>query len=324
MARRVLLWLLLCVALGGAPTGATAQHAAIPEIGFLAPGTRATMARFAAAFRRGLAGQGYIDGKSIRVDWRWMDEPGGESWDERVAALARPPVRLVVAPGLRAVQAVHRADPAMPIVMVAVGDPVASKLVPSLSHPGGVITGLTDYRADFPAQRLALLSQLSPPITRIAFLRNPAVASSQQTEAAAPALGLALLPLDLREPADLEPALARLADERVEALLVAPNPLSYANRARISAAAGERHLPVMFGYADFMDVDGLMSFGSDLEQLYVDAARYVRDILHGAKPGDLPILGPSRVELVVNLRNARALGIELPPALLAKADRLIR
>ncbi|MEJ0071524.1 MAG: ABC transporter substrate-binding protein [Pseudomonadota bacterium] len=194
----------------------------------------------------------------------------------------------------------QRANPQMPIVMVAVGDPVGLKLVPSLGHPGGVITGLTDYRADFARRRLSLLKDALPLLKRVAFLRNPTAPTVQQTEAAATPLNITLIPLDLTGTADLEPALSRLASDRVEALLVAPNPLSFAHRARIAAAAAAQHLPVMFGYADFMDVDGLMSFGADLEQLYVQAARYVHDILNGAKPGDLPILGPSRVELIVN------------------------
>src|SRR5580658_2393550 len=163
MTRHALHRWLLGAALASTPwSGALAQGADLPEIGFLAPGTRATMAPFAAAFRRGLAGQGYIDGETIRVDWRWMDEPDGD----QAAALARPQLRLVVAPGLRAVEAMQHADPAMKIVMVAVGDPVGSKLVPNLTHPGGMITGLTDFRADFPARRLALLKQALPSITQ--------------------------------------------------------------------------------------------------------------------------------------------------------------
>jgi putative ABC transport system substrate-binding protein len=305
------------------PRDAAAQSGSLPRIGFLAPGPSAAMQDFAAAFRRGLAGQGYIDGETIAVEWRWMDEPGNTDAEADAAALARLPLRLVVAPTLREVQAVQRANPQMPIVTVAVGDPVALKLVPKLGHPGGMITGLTDYRADFARRRLSLLKDALPLLNRVAFLRDPAASSVAQTEAAATALHITLVPIDLTKTADLEPALSRLGADRVEALIVAPDPLSFAHRGRIAAAATALHLPIMFGYSDFMDVDGLMSFGADLEQLYVQAARYVHDILNGAKPGDLPILGPSRVELIVNLRNAHDLGLELPPALLAKADRLI-
>ena len=303
----------------GRATAPRAELTGVPEIGFLAPGSRAAMARFVAAFGRGLGELGYVDGDSIRIAWRFTDEPDGDL----AAELARPPRRLVVAPTLSNVLAVQRANPLMPIVTVAVGDAVAAKLVSSMARPGGMITGMTDYRSDFPNRRLQLLRRVLPALTQIAFLANPEVASSRQTAVAATAQGIRMIDLPVRQPADLEPALARLGALRAQALLVAPNPLTYTGRARISAAAQAHRIPVMFGYGDFMDVDALMSFGADLGELYHEAARYVRDILQGTKASDLPMREPTRVELVINQANARALGLDLPPSLLTEADRLI-
>lgn len=293
----------------------------MPRIGFLGPGNQASLEPFMAAFRRGLGGHGYLEGVNIQIERRWAEDDAATA--EAAAELAREPLRLIVAPTLAEVQAVHQANPTMPIVMVAVGDPVGLKLVSSLSHPGGVITGLTDYRSDFAPRRLSVLKQALPLLSKVGFLRDPRVSTAKQTEAAAAPLHLTLLPIDLTSAAELEPALAKLGGSGAEAVLVAPNPLTFTHRGQIAAFAAQHRLPTMFGYGDFMDVDGLMSYGADLEQLYVQAARYVRDILRGAKPGDLPILPPSKYEFIINLRNARDLGVTIPPALLAQADRLI-
>ena len=319
ITRRVVTRALLGAALAGGRGSARAAATEVPEIGFLAPGSRVSMTPFVAAFERGLAEHGYTDGKTIRIAWHFADGARGDA----AAELARPPRRLVVAPILPNVLTVQRANPAMPIVTVAVGDAVAAKLVASLARPGGMITGTTDYRADFPTRRLRLLRRVLPGLAQVAFLANPDVASSHETAAAAAAEGVQLVDLPVRQPADLEPVLARLGARDAQALLVAPNPLTYAGRARIAAAASRRRLPTMFGYSDFMDVAALLSFGADLAALYREAARYVHDILHGAKPGDLPMFPPRRVELVINRANARALGLDLPAALLAEADRVI-
>jgi putative ABC transport system substrate-binding protein len=233
-----------------------------------------------------------------------------------------------VASATPAASAAKQATSTIPIVMVAVGDPVATGLVASLSRPGGNITGLATLIPELSAKRLELLKETFPHISRVGVLFNPANPAKEvdwrETETAARALGVQLHPVEVQSSGQFETAFEEISKEGVDALITLVDPLMIAQRKRIVDFAVDRRLPAMYGLQEFAEVGGLMAYGISFPDLYRRAAVFVDKILRGAKPADLPVEQPMRFELVINLKTAKALDLNIPHAVLFRADRVIQ
>jgi len=248
--------------------------------------------------------------------------------EQAAAELANDGAAVLVGASAREVRALTQAAPDRPVVMVAVGDPVGAGLVASLERPGGNVTGLSDFRPDFADRRLRLLQEFPPGLRAVGFLHNPDAPTARLTFDAADRLQIRIVAMRARTPSEIAVALSADASASMDALSAAPYPGSYAARREIGRWAAARGLPVLFGYADFMDlpadVAGLASFGANLAELYRRAADYVAQILRGTRPGDLPVGRPREGQLIVNLAAARRLRIEVPDDVLRRADAIIR
>jgi ABC-type uncharacterized transport system substrate-binding protein len=278
------------------------------------------------AFRAGLRERGWIEGQNLTVEYRWA---GGR--DQRAAELAAELVRLnvatIVSTGTPATQAARAATSTIPVVMIAVGDPVGSGIVASLARPGGNVTGMSLLDAELDGKRIDLLKEAVPGLSRIAMLWSPddpgmALAYSR-VETASHALRLALQSLTLHDPGDFPGALRAAGAGRAEALMVTAQPFTIRHQAQILELVAKMRLPAMYTDRRFVDAGGLMSYGPSLAGVYHRAATHVDRILKGAKPADLPVEQPTTFELVINLKAARALGLTIPPALLARAEQVI-
>jgi ABC-type uncharacterized transport system substrate-binding protein len=312
--------------LGGAaaawPLAASAQQSAL--IGFLNAGAATTLKREIDAFRDGLRNLGHIEGHNVRFEYRFAD-----GYLDRLPTLAAELVRLnpnvIVSSPVPANLAIAKATSTIPIVMASGADPVGFGLVKSLSHPGGNVTGLTNFAEELASKQIDLMRELLPGLARLAALVNVVnplhVPQWRETQAAAAQAAIALVPFELRSPDQLEEAFARFARERADALLVPPDVTFTTHRRRIINLALDARLPTIFflRHAE----DGLMSYGTNQVENYRRAATYVDKILKGAKPLDLPIERPTKIELIINLTTAKALGLEVPPTLLARADEVI-
>ena len=308
------------------PLVADAQAAGkAPKVAFLsaASAINATVE----AFRQGLRELGYVEGRNILIEYRWA-----EGRFDRLPALAAELVRLgvtvIVAANTPAALAARNATSTIPIILVTSGDPVGSGLAASLARPGGNVTGLSlTPTLAISGKHLELLKDAFPSITHVAVLANPANPPTagllKETELAARSLGLRLRVVQVREPKEFGDAFATIKNERVPALLVIADPLVADNRDRIVAFAAANRLPAIYPYRTFVDAGGLMSYGANVADLNRRAATYVDRILKGAKPADLPIEQPTKFELVVNIKAAKALGITIPQSLLLRADRVI-
>jgi putative ABC transport system substrate-binding protein len=294
----------------------------IPRIGYVAGASTAFAGRMAAALRQGLSELGYIDGQTIALEVR-MAEGRSERIPELVTELIGLGVDVLVAGASVAALAAKKATSTIPIVMIAT-DPVGLGLVASLARPGGNVTGLSFFNEAVLAKRLEMLKEL---LARVAVLRNPGVAAHavfwRETEAAAGKLGLALQALDVRGPNDFEAAFAAATQDNAQALVALDDGLTIAYKTRIVALAASGHLPAIYGLREFPDDGGLMSYGPSFVDLLRRSATYVDKILKGAKPADLPVEQPTKFELVINRKTANALGLTVPPTLLALADELI-
>jgi putative ABC transport system substrate-binding protein len=310
-----------------APLAAGAQPApGIHRIGFLGNSTPALEANLVGPFREGLRELGYIEGQNILIEYRWA-EGKYERLAALVAELLSRNVEVIVTAGTPASHAVKKATTSVPLVMVAVGDPVASGLVPSLTRPAGNITGLTSISEEIEAKRLELLREVVPNVAHVAALGNFGNASQKQAfealRAAAAALRIKLLSLDVRTGDQLAEAFAVMVKERPEALLVFADRVFLHNRVRIMDFATKHRLPGVHAYRELVEVGGLMSFGPNYAGMHRRAAYYVDRILKGAKPSDLPVERPRTFELVINLKTAKALGLTIPPSLLHRSDQVI-
>jgi putative tryptophan/tyrosine transport system substrate-binding protein len=276
-------------------------------------------------FREGLRELGYVEGQNLLITYRSAD-----GRQDRLPALAddllASHVDVIVAVGA-SVWAAKRQTSTVPIVMAFSGDPVGTGMVSNLARPGGNITGLSFMSSDLAAKRLELLKQTFPRITRVAVLYLPAEVSTvpelRETEAAAREISVTLQLLQVRNPDDLEPLFSQATRERADALLVFAHAFAFVHRDRITELAARQRLPTMYGWREFVDVGGLMSYGPNVHAMLRRAAGYVDRILKGAKPGDLPIEQPTKFELVINLRTAKALGLTIPRSLLQRADQVI-
>ncbi|MGA7598338.1 MAG: ABC transporter substrate-binding protein [Pseudolabrys sp.] len=311
---------------GRVPLGAKAQQAAkLPTIGFLGPLSQSTMASWTTAFVQRLRDLGWVDGRTITIEYRWAD---GKS--ERLADIAaefvRQKVTVIVTGGTAAVAAAKQATSVIPIVFGTAGDPVRLGLVTSLSRPGGNITGMSNQSADLPGKRLELLRGVAPSLRRVAVLANVGarigVLEMGEVRDAGRKLGLEVVPLEVQRTEDIAPALASVKGN-VDALYVVTDPLLNTSRVAINTLAIADRLPTMHGEKAYVEAGGLMSYGSNYPDLFRRAAEQVDKILRRAKPGDIPVEQPTKFDLAINLTTAKALGVTVPPLLLAQADDVI-
>jgi putative ABC transport system substrate-binding protein len=314
-----------------APLGmATAQPPQkVPRIGYLNPGSASDplRQRRLEVFRQGLRELGYVEGQNIAIESRWA-EGKYDRYPALAADLVRLTVGVIVATGGAATQAAQQATRTIPIVMSHVLDPVGSGHVPSLARPGGNVTGISMMAPDLVGKQLELLNEVVPKVSRVALLWNPAnPASAPQlrgAEAAARALGVRLQTLEAQDPQEIASAFASMTRERAGALVVLSDAIFLNQRRQIAELAAKRRLPSVYGLTDFAEAGGLMVYGANLLDLERRATIYVDKILKGAKPADLPVEQPTKFELVVNGKTAKALGLTIPPSLLLRADQVIK
>ena len=317
--------------LGGAavawPLAARAQQpmAKLPTIGFLGAATPLAWSQRVAAFVQRLRELGWTEGRTVVVEYRWA-EGRSERFLEIAAEFAQLKVDVIVAAGTPAVLAAKQASSVVPIVFVGAGDPVGTGLVASLPRPGGNVTGLSAQTTDTVGKRLELLRELMPGIRRLAIMGNVdnpvSVLEMREIGAACASLGLEVDALEIRRTADIVPAFEALK-RGAEALYIPADPLVIANQIRINTLALGMRLPTMHGLREYVEAGGLMSYGPNFPDLFRRAADFVDKILRGAKPSDIPVEQPTKFELVINLITAKALGLEIPPTLLARADEVI-
>ncbi len=309
------------------PFAARAQHGGkIPRVGFMGNSTAALEANLIGPFREGLREHGYEEGRNVEIVFRWA-EGRYERFPALIAELIAANVDVIVTAGTPATLAVKKATSTVPVVMAAVGDPVGTGIVPNLARPGGNITGLSAIAPDLEGKRLELLREVVPHLAHVAFFLNPAnefhTASMRQALAAAQALNIKLQPREVRKSEDLDTAFASIVKEKPDGLLILADRIFLHNRQRMMDFATEHRLPSVNAYRELVEAGGLMSYGPSYEEMHRRAADYVDRILKGARPGDLPVEQPTRFTLVVNLKAAKALGLEVPPTLVARADEVI-
>ena len=310
------------------PRAAEAQQSGkVSRIAFLSVNTRAAMSARTEAFRQGLRELGYVEGGNISIEYRFAD-----GQPERLPALAAELVRLkvdvIVTEGPTATRVAKKATSTIPIVMAQDPDPVGAGFVASLARPGGNITGLSNFRAELGGKRLELLKEIVPRLARVAVLwtsTTPGNAQSRrETELAASALGMQPQYLDVLGPKDIETVFGAARKGRADAVLVLASPFFLSNRTQVADLAVKSRLPAMYYTTEYVQDGGLISYGVSSADLFRRAATYVDKILKGAKPADLPVEQPTKFELVINLKTAKALGLTIPPALLARADEVIQ
>ncbi len=311
-----------------APVAAGAQPPKkVPRIGYVVPNTPTVSAPYLEAFRQGLRELGYVEGKNIALEVRYA-EGKPDRLPNLAAELVCLKVDLIVVVGSAGALAAKQATSTIPTVFVLVDDPVGAGLVASLARPGGNVTGLATFAGELIGKRLELLKEAVPRATRVAVLSEPAhpfhAADVSETRAAARALGVQLQVLELRGPHEFESAFAAMTREGADAVLVLPTILTFLHGRRIVDLAGKNRLPVMYAYRHQVEGGGLMSYGPILADMYRRAAAYVDKILKGAKPADLPVEQPTRFELVINMKTAKALGLKFPQSILIRADQVIQ
>ncbi len=316
----------LVIALGAsalaAPLASIAQQAKkVHRIGYLFTGMLPPN-----EFLQGLRNLGYVEGQNIILEYR-----GAEGKEDRLPTLATDLVRLkvdvIVAPSTVAAQVAKQATTTIPIVYTGGADPVAAGLVASLARPGGNVTGILELSRELTAKRLQLLKEAFPTISRVAVLaRAPDPGNAawfEEMKVVAPSLGLKLQPLEVQGPADFDAAFKSATKGQTNALIELPNSLFHANRRRIVEFANQKRLPAIFHSRDFVDAGGLMFYGENDADTLRRLVSYVDKILKGAKPADLPVEQPTRFELVVNMKTAKALGIKIPDVVMLRADKVI-
>jgi putative tryptophan/tyrosine transport system substrate-binding protein len=317
--------------LGGAATAwpfmARAQQSATPVIGYLHAGSPEANINFVAAFRKGLSEAGFVDGQNVAIEFRWAAGKD-DRLPELAADLARRGVTVIVTPaGTPATLAAKGATATIPIVFAVGGDPIDLGVVKSLNRPGGNITGIAFQTVELTAKRLGMLRELAPQTTRFAALVDPAYAFTdglvKDAQGSAAALGLPIEILRASTVGEIDAAFVTLAQASNTALLVSPNAFFTARRAQLATLAVRHAIPAIYPIREFAEAGGLISYGPNFLDVYRQTGHYVARILKGEKPGDLPIMQPTKFELTINLTTARAIGITIPNTLLALADVVI-
>jgi ABC-type uncharacterized transport system substrate-binding protein len=313
-----------------APHVATAQAPTkVARIGWMSRGNPTANDATMDAFRQGMRELGYVEGQTFVMEPRYA---GGkrELMPEQAAELERAGVDVIIAGPFEALQAAKQSTSHVPIIMTPSADPVATGIVKSLDRPGGTITGITEMMPELTPQRLTLLKQVVPTLSRVAILWQPGTLSEdaftrmlQETQATARAIGVHMQVVEAAKVEDFDTAFSAMAKERAEGLIVLVNPMYNVQRQHIIERTAKQGLPAIYEWRSFVRSGGLLSYGADVPDTYRRAAGYVDKILKGAKPGDLPVEGPTRVEMVVNLKAAKALGVTIPESIVKQAVEVI-
>ena len=297
----------------------------VARIGFLGLAPAAASASRVEALQTGLRELGWIEGKNILIEFRWAQRI--DQLPDLAAELVQMKVDIIFAPSSTFVEAARKATQTIPIVFALDADPVGLGHVASLARPGGNITGLTMQSTELNTKQLEILKEALPQSTRFGVLWNPSTPSHQlglpATQAAGETLGITLIAVPARTAEDFDRALMTMADEHVGGFLDLASPLTYSERTRLAELALKYRLPGMFGIKANSEAGGLMSYAADINDLHRRAAAYIDKILKGAKPTDLPVEQASKFELIINLKTAKALGLTIPPLILARADEVI-
>ena len=314
--------------LGGAaawPLAARAQQSAMPVIGLMGAGSAAAQSHLTSAFLQRLRELGWTEGRELRIEYRWA-EGRPQRFAEIAAEFVRLKVDLILTHNTPPTLAAKQATSVIPIVFATAGDPVGTGIVASLARPGGNITGLSGQAADTAGKRVELLRELIPDLRHLAILADVdspfTTRDVDETQGAARTLGLEAIAFEIRRREDIAAAFKALQG-RAQALYVSTGPLAFVNRTRINTFALAARLPTMHGVREPVEVGGLICYGPNWPFMWGRAADFVDKILRGAKPADIPVEQPTKFELVVNLSTAEALGITVPPTLLARADEVI-
>jgi len=315
--------------LGGAaawPMPAFAQDAGkLRSIGYMGSTTPSAQSPWTTPFVRRLRELGWIEGRNLAIEYRWG---GGrnDSFAEIAAEFVRLKVDVIVTYSAAPVLAAKQATSVIPIVFAVAPDPIGSGLVASLAHPGGNVTGLSTQSTDLAGKRLQFLQEVIPTVRRLAIMANignpGSVREMDEVQAACRVLNIEFINLEIHRAEDISPAFDTLKG-RADALYVCAEPLVNANRTRINSLAQGARLPTIYGFREYVEAGGLLSYGPSVPDLFRRAAEYVDKILRGTKPGDLPVEQPTKFEFVINLATAKALGLDVPPTLLARADEVI-
>ena len=318
----------VAIGLLGVPIVARAQQPAMPVIGFLGSASPARWSPFVAAFRKGLNEAGYIDGQNVAIEFRWA-EGQYDRLPAMAAELAQRRVTVIVAAGgSAAALAARKASATIPIVFSGGDDPVAQGLVASLGRPGGNVTGVTLFGSELMAKRVELLHEILPKAGTIAVLVSADATADavyvKEARRAARATRQQVEIFRVREPRDIDDAVAFVAQARNGALIVVPDPLFQLQRERLVALTVRYAVATLFGFREFVAAGGLMSYGPSIADAYRSVGIYTGRILNGAKPAELPVLQPTKLELVINLKTAKALGLTIPQSLLLRADEVIQ
>jgi putative ABC transport system substrate-binding protein len=306
------------------PLTARAQQPAMPVIGFLNSASPGPFALLLSAFHEGLKDGGYVEGKNVTVEYRWANEQY-----DRLPALAADLVRrrvtvIAATGGTMTAQAAKAATTTIPVLFIAGADPVGDGLVKSFNRPGGNVTGVSVYTSELAPKRLELLRELVPNATKIALLGNPEnAADSQDAQNMMQRAGLPLLTLSARVETELEREFVSASQHGAQALLVSADPFFNSRRTQLVALAARFAMPAAYPWSEYAKAGGLMSYGTSIPGAYRQIGQYVTRILKGEKPADLPVQLPTKFELVINLKTAKTLGLEIPPQLLARADEVI-
>jgi putative ABC transport system substrate-binding protein len=302
------------------------QSRKIPRIGVLLPGGSASSSPRARAFLDGLKELGYVEGRTIAIEWKWGDDRV-DTFPERAAELVRSNVDVIVTGGTPAAKALKAATQTIPIVMAVVGDPVAAGLVDNLARPGGNVTGFSIVAPELGTKRLDLLKEIVPNLSSIAVLSNPKNPQQKiemkEMQTAARAMGLQLHPADVSTEDGLEQAFVAINKAGVQALILLTDSIFFSQRKRAVDLAHIYRLPGVYFFPIFVEEGGLLSYGPNDADLFRRAAGYVDRILKGTKPGELPVEQPIKYDLVINLKTAKVLGLAIPPKLLLTADKVI-
>jgi len=328
MKRLILCAVLASLALVFAPYASAQVAKKIPLIGFLSPVTRAGHLHLVEGLAKGLRELGYLDGQNISFEYRWA-EGKFDKLPELAAELVRLKVDVLVAVVTQASLAAKNATATIPVVMIAVANPVDSGIVASLARPGANVTGTSIMADEVVGKQLELLKEALPKVSLVGAMWNPANPVFQKlqlkaVESVAQGLGVKLRKVEARDPGEIDRAFAALAKERITALHVIPDPVFTTHRQRIADLAIKYRLPAITGFTELAEAGLLMSYSASFGESARRAAIYVDRILKGTKPADLPVERPTKFEFVVNLKTAKQIGLEFPPNLLVRADRVIR
>jgi putative ABC transport system substrate-binding protein len=309
------------------PLSALGQSGAVPVVGFINGASPGPFAHLAASFRKGLDEEGFVEGRNVAIDTRWA-----EGRYERLPAFLQEFVDRKVAVVALTGGAMPRltdnpATTQVPIIFVMGGDPVRAGLVASLNQPGGNVSGITQLTNELAAKRLGLLHELLPRMKKVGVLINPDFPDSgpqlRELENASARAGLAAVVVRAQGEGDFDPAFSRFEQERPDALLIGADPFFNSRRSQLVALVMRLRIPTIYEFREFAEAGGLISYGTDLGDAYRLTGRYVGRVLKGTRPGDLPVIQAAKFELIINLKTARMLGLEIPPTLLARADEVI-